>query len=286
MLTRVVLSFSLLAAVPLTANGQIRVLTITSSATFTTGLLKPGSLASIFCTGLTVVPDLVAADGYPLPRTLAGVRVTFGATDARILAVANLAGGAYQQINVQIPWEVTDTSILDVNQNGASAHFATPSFGWPVFFVDPSGYAIAQHAAGYRPVTPADPAKPGEWVIVYATNLGPVQNQPADGNPADPQLLSPILPDPSPHAFYFGLVLGPPPVSAQWPTHIASNYMGMTPGSIVYQANMQVPADQPPGDLVFLVADIWDCGFFFVQGCGRDYSLHAASDPARIPVGN
>jgi hypothetical protein len=98
LLTRAALLLCLLVAVPLHSSGQIQVLQITSSANFVPGLLKPGSLASIFCTGLQDVPDLVIAQGYPLPRTLAGVKVTFGGVDAPILAVANITGGAYQQI--------------------------------------------------------------------------------------------------------------------------------------------------------------------------------------------
>jgi uncharacterized protein (TIGR03437 family) len=127
--------------------------------------------------------------------------VSFSGIDAPILAIANLGGGAYQQINIQIPWEVTTSAGLafDVSQQGASSHFiANASGGWPVFFADPSGYAIAQHAADHRPVTQSDPAKAGEWITVYATNPGAVQNQRPDGYPAAPDVLAPIAPDPHP----------------------------------------------------------------------------------------
>jgi uncharacterized protein (TIGR03437 family) len=118
-----------------------------------------------------------------------------------------------------------------VSQQGASAHVATFLYSpWPVFFVDSSGYAIAQHASDYRPVTQGDPAKPGEWIIAYAKNLGPVQNQPLDGYPAALNVLAPIVPDPSPYLYYYGLAVGP---SADYTsTRIQSNYIGMTPGSI------------------------------------------------------
>lgn len=286
LLTRAALLLCLLVAVPLHSSGQIQVLQITSSANFVPGLLKPGSLASIFCTGLQDVPDLVIAQGYPLPRTLAGVKVTFGGVDAPILAVANITGGAYQQINVQIPWEVTTTNglSLDVSQQGASSHFATYASGpWPVFFVDSSGYAVAQHATDYRPVTPSDPAKPGEWIAVYATNLGPVQNQPLDGYPAPTDVLAPIVSDPSPYLYYYGLAIGQY-ADVYLSTPIQSNYIGMAPGSILYQVNLLVPSSQATGDLVFQVLKIYNCGFFFVLGCGRSFTTEAASMASKIPL--
>jgi uncharacterized protein (TIGR03437 family) len=107
---RAALLLYILVAVALRSRGQIQVLSVTSSANFTPGLLQPGSLATIFCTGLQNISGLVVAQDYPLPRTLAGVRVTVNGTDAPILAIADIAGDSYQQINLQIPWnaKVTD----------------------------------------------------------------------------------------------------------------------------------------------------------------------------------
>jgi hypothetical protein len=87
--------------------------------------------------------------------------------------------------------------------------------------VDSSGNAIAQHASDYRLVTQSDPARGGEWVVVYATNLD-----------------------------YYGLVLGSS--GSYQATHIRSNYIGMAPGTMVGQVNLLVPDAFPaPGDLVF-----------------------------------
>jgi uncharacterized protein (TIGR03437 family) len=224
------------------------------------------------------------AQGYPLPRILAGVTVTVNGIDAPILAIANIAAGSYQQINVQIPWEAKPRLEFDVSQQSATAHFAPSVYdGWGVFFVDSSGYAIAQHASDYRPVTQSDPAKSGEWVVVYATNLGPVQNQPADGYPADPNVLAPIVPDDSPYLDYYGLVVGSS--DSYQATHIQSNYIGMAPGSIIGQVNLLVPdSSQLSGDLVFQLIKVYNCGFFFTLGCGRGFTTIAASMPAKIPV--
>lgn len=282
----------LLFALPLVCRTEIKVASVTSSSNFAAGILKPGGLASIFVTGLQGIPDLITAQGYPLPRTLAGVKVTFAgvqapavAIDAPILAVANLAGGAYQQINVQIPWEVMEGSglRLDVCQQTVCGHLDAFTYTpWPVFFTDSSGYAIAQHSTDYRAVTLSDPAKPGEWITVYATNLGPVQNQPGDGNPLDSQAVAPILPDSSGYLFYYGLALGDN--GSYTSERIKSNYIGMVPGSIIYQVNLLVPNLQPTGDMMFQLIKVYDCGFFFVHGCGRSFTTEAASMPGKIPV--
>ncbi len=285
MRARHVLAAGLLVASALACSGQIQILAVTSSANFAPGRILPGSLASVFCTGIQNVGGLIAAPGYPLPRSLAGVRVTVNGAAAPLLAVADLAGDSYQQINVQVPWGVSSASGLEfeVSQAGLSSRFTIPAGGdWPLFFVDASGYAIAQHASDYRPITLGDPANPGEWIVVYATNLGPVQNQPADGYAA-PLSVDPILPDASPYASYYGLAVGPS--AGYMSTRIASNYIGMAPGSIVYQVNLLVPDSQPAGDLVFQFVDIHFCGFFFIPGCGRAFVTEAASMPVRIPVG-
>ena len=65
---------------------------------------------------------------------------------------------------------------------------------------------------------------------------------------------------------------------------IPSNYIGMLPGSIVNQVNLQVPSSQSVGDLIFQLVKIYDCGFFFIQGCGRGFTTQAASMPAKLPV--
>ena len=275
----------MLVAVALPCSGQIQVLSITSSANFAPGPLQPGSLATIFCTGLQDIPGVIVPHELPFPRTLAGVKVMVNGIEAPILAIAALAGGSYQQINLQIPWETKSESGLafDISQNGASAHAIpnTPG-GWSVFFLDPSGYVIAQHASDYRLVTRSDPARPGEWIVAYATNLGRVQNQPADGQLARPDVLAPLVPDPSPYLSYYGLVAGPFPSYAS--PRIASNYIGMAPGSIVYQVNLLVPASQSDGDLVFQIIEIYDCGFFFTQNCGRGLTTVALSVQGKIPV--
>ena len=68
-------ALTLFLAVAVPSRGQIQVLSVTSSANFAPGLTQAGTLASVFCTGLQNISGLVVAQGYPLPRILAGVTV-------------------------------------------------------------------------------------------------------------------------------------------------------------------------------------------------------------------
>jgi hypothetical protein len=60
----------------------------------------------------------------------------------------------------------------------------------------------------------------------------------------------------------------------------------MAPGSVLGQVNLLVPGSQLTGDLVFQLIKLYDCGFFFIPGCGRGFTVEAASMPAKIPVAN
>jgi len=240
-------------------RGDIRILAVTSSANYTPGLPGPGSLATVFCSGLSGIDGVIQAQSTPLPRSLGGVRVSVGTADAPLLAVANFGG--YQQINFQVPWEAETALPVTVAQ-GSSDHaavFGIANGGWSAFFTDPTGNVLAQHASDYRPVTVADPARRGEWIIAYASNLGPVEHRPATGEPASPEVLSPVA-----LASEFKLVIGLSPADTQ--------YIGLTPGSVgVYQVNFRVPDKTLSGVLEIAVERTRFCGFFFDRNCGRGF---------------
>jgi uncharacterized protein (TIGR03437 family) len=239
--------------------GEIHVLAVTTATGFTPGLPAPGSLASAFCTGLAGTTD---------------VHVSVNADAAPILAVADLGG--YQQINFQIPWETQNASTVTVTQGLDQAVFPFPAARvWDVFFVDPSGAVVAQHASDYELVTPAHPARPGEWIIAYASNLGPVQNPPPTGMPASLDRLSPLAPGPD---IYTVLLLG----STQSAT-LQSIYMGLVPGVIgVYQINLRMPDGFSSAGAELKVQKTRFCGFFFDPACGRGLYL-TVSAGSKLP---
>jgi uncharacterized protein (TIGR03437 family) len=128
-----------------TATAQIQVLAVTDAATFTPGMPYSGSLASVFCTGLTGIGGIQSASQYPLPYQIAGVSITVSGGSAPVLAVADF--GSYQQINIQVPLRQDLTSqTIEVSQLGktAESEWQLPAT-WGVFFTDTFGYAIVQH---------------------------------------------------------------------------------------------------------------------------------------------
>ncbi len=262
---------------PAIAFAEIQILAITSSTDFQRAAIAPGSLESIWCTGLTDINGVVSATGPILPTQLAGVSVyAGGAMNAPILAVAELGG--YQLINIQVPWDAAGFNVVTVIQ-GSQRATATVTAGttWPVFFVNPAGYMIAVHASNFELVTPENPAEPGEWIAGFASNLGPVTNPPPSGVVAPLDSISPLAPVASSnYAVAIGLS----------ETQVAeSNFMGLAPGTVgVYQINFWIPETSPTGDVTVYIRKTVDCGFFFVQGCGRGV-VSTFSNGAKISVG-
>ena len=162
---------------------------VVNAASFQPGL-APGSLASIFGTGITSAAGIVSATALPLPTTLGGISVFVDGAPAPLLAVARVNG--LEQINFQVPFETAPgSSTRFVVKNGAeqSAAFqaaVTPAA--PALFTTDSTHAAAQHGADYRPIAASNPAAAGEVVLLYGTALGPVTGAPPTGDapPLDP----------------------------------------------------------------------------------------------------
>ncbi len=271
------LTFALVVVVT-QSRGQtpLQVLAVTTATNFSAGWPAPGGLGVVFCRGLTGISGIVQAAGYPLPDTLAGVQLSLGdVAKAPLLAVADFGG--YQQINFQVPWTLSgEVKSVSVSQGGVtSAAFAIPPIGWSPFFVDGKGVALAQHAADYRRVTRDDPARAGEWIIVYGSSMGSVTNPPLTGMPASAELLSPLGDS----------TIVPGLQSSTGPVTLEHNYVGLTPGAVgVWQVNLRVPESQPDGNIQLVMVRNKFCGFFFVQGCGRGF-VSEASVSAALPVG-
>lgn len=256
------------------SSAQIQVLAVATSSDFTQVLPAPGSLASVFVAGLTGISGIVQADGYPLPYTLAGVSVTVYGAPAPILAVADL-GGSYGQINIQVPLASDSTLQVRVAQAGQSGAM-TPIGGsgrWGVFFADANGQGVLQHA-DYSLVTVANPAKPGEVLVAYATNLAAydaVSNAPPIGTAARP--------DPLPRIDKPGVWSLQAQVNGQ---SAASQYMGLTPGLAgVFQVNFVLPMSLGPGTASLQILGIPDC-----FGFGALCPAPKRSNPITFSVGS
>ena len=238
---------ALLAVGPLPSQTTqtIAITAVTNLADFQPGLPQQGSLASIVTTGLIGPPGVTLAQ-YPVPYTMNGVGVYINSVPAPILSLAFRDG--YQQIDVQVPWEIPDqpTQVV-VWQNGIQAYTAVPgAAGSPgvlsIFFADANGYGIVQHASDWSQVTVDNPAHAGEYLIAYAINLGPVSHQPATGAAAPFNPLAVVAPQGE--VCEFSDIVYVTPIS----TFVSPLYSGLTPGSVgLYQINFQVAASAPPG---------------------------------------
>jgi uncharacterized protein (TIGR03437 family) len=116
-----------------------------------------------------------------------------------------------------------------------------------------TGRAIAEHA-DYSLITPASPARPEEWIVLYLVGLGATNPAVASNqlSPASPLAAATVQP-----AVTIDGVAAP------------FYWAGLTPGGIgLYQINCQVPKGARTGDLPLVV----------IQG-------DVAANAATIPVG-
>jgi uncharacterized protein (TIGR03437 family) len=142
------------------------------------------------------------------------------------------------QFNVQIPWEVTGMGSFNMIVNGSPSNVVSRgvyTYSPDVFMISAAQGAIT-HADGSL-VSNASPATVNETVVVYATGLGPVSGAMVTGKPASSTSLQPTTPQPA------TATLGGIPATV--------SFSGLTPGFIgLYQVNVQVPANAPPGSLL------------------------------------
>jgi uncharacterized protein (TIGR03437 family) len=193
--------------------------------------LTPGGIATIFGSGLMEgIVGVAVANGQ---TSFQGTTVRIGGIPAPILA---LAAGPPEQINVQVPFELTagQTTTVEIENNGSRSTVA----GVPVFPAQPgifefqsSGgarFAAAVHADN-RVVNAENPARQGEIIALYATAAGRVEPPVPTGTlgPASPLSLV-SLP----------VIIGVDDKGAE------VLFKGYAPGFLgLYQFNFRVPAD-------------------------------------------
>lgn len=203
------------------AFAQPQVAAVTNAADYTP-VVAPGSLATIFGTGLA--PSTASAISTPLPSTLNSVTVTLNGRLAPLVFVSAA------QINFQVPYEIAaGMATLNVTaggRQGNSIQVVVAAFA-PGIFQDGAGHGVIQNQ-DYSINSPGTPAAAGSYIVVYFTGLG-VASLPIPTGAVVP---------PSPLASFTGtakVTIG----DADAPVLFA----GMTPGFIgLAQANVQVPA--------------------------------------------
>jgi uncharacterized protein (TIGR03437 family) len=168
-LTLLLISVPLAAQAPVISPGGV-----INGADYTAEF-APGSLISVFGTGLA--PTSASAPSFPLPTSLSGAYLEI--LDGSTILQAPLFYVSPGLINAQLPFDLTSStpSVRVRNASGVSAAVAIqvqPSAP-KLLTLDMTGKGapIMLHS-DYRLVTANAPAAPGEIVILYLTGLGAV----------------------------------------------------------------------------------------------------------------
>jgi len=226
------------SAVYLPATGIVNT---ASSAPFTSGI-SPGEFITLYNGRNLANTSTCWTAGPPFPTTLAGVQVMIDGIAAPIYCVG-------PQITVIVPYEVSAYPIASIQvingtlpSNTVTAYVYKTTPGVFTVPVGGLGFAAAQHG-NYSLITTANPALPGETIVVYLSGLGsvfPVNGVAAvDGGATGPKgdnVVSNIEVD----------------VAGFGSTNIP--YAGLTPSTAgLYQINFQVPTTAPAGNDVLAV---------------------------------
>lgn len=183
--------------------------------------LGAGSIAAIFGVNLWVG---TSADppALPWPSSLAGVRVLLSGRAVPVIAVRAT------QVNFVVPSDVAaGTATLVVSTDVADSAPVDISIAAvaPAIFMDPATNFGAIQVVGTSRWTNVRPVKPGEYLEIYATGLGPVH------------LLRGLAETNQPVKVYLG---------SQQLTDVP--YSGLVPGFVgLYQINARVPEGTPAG---------------------------------------
>jgi uncharacterized protein (TIGR03437 family) len=224
--------------------------TVNAASLAAGGAVSPGSIVSVF--GTKFAP-LAFATAVPLPTTLAGVALRFNTTLAVPLFFTSAA-----QINFQIPWELegqTSASITATASGLTSDPVTVPlaTYAPGIFSTTASGRgqgailiaATGEVAAptGSIPGRATRPARPGEFLTIFCTGLGPVSNRPASGAiaPTSPPLAT---------------TTATPTVTIGGEGATVS-FSGLAPGFVgLYQINVPVPVTARAGNEVPVILSI------------------------------
>lgn len=204
-------------------------LRVTNGASFVAGPVAPGSLISVF--GERLSATTTQAPSLPLSTELGGVSVRINGIPAPLLFVSP------GQLNLQVPWTLdSGTASIRVTVNGVEQAPISAT----IEAVSPGIFAVV-HADG-SPVSSENPAAAGEVLVVYANGLGAVTGlvQSGQASPSNP----PARTIQTPSGTLGGV--GAP-----------IEFSGLTPGLVgLYQINVRVPANFPPGALTPLIVSL------------------------------
>jgi uncharacterized protein (TIGR03437 family) len=217
---------------------------VVNGASFAAGLpVAPGSIVSIFGQSLAEF----SGDNriLPLPVALKHVSVGFDFPEEDISVPGRFYFTGDGQLNLQVPWELAGLNFAFVKvriEDSASTvldvDLADYAPGIFEFAFEGPRQGVITHLDGAA-VTPSNPARSGETVVVYATGLGPVTRPQASGEPAPfgEPISTRIL-----------------PIVRVDGRDAVVHFAGLTPGLVgLYQINITLPPGLPPGNRQLIV---------------------------------
>lgn len=189
--------------------------------------IAPGSLISIY--GVDLAAGSGSASSIPLPTSLNGTSVTINSMLAPLLFTSPT------QINAQVPFEtlVGNATLIAVvaGQKSPAVTFNVTATGPGVLLQPQSNHAVAQNYSDWSVNSTQNAAAPGQYVVVYLTGQGLVDNPIATG--AAPPASPPSVPLADAQAKIGGS-------AAQ------IQFLGLAPGLVgVSQMNLLIPVVGP-----------------------------------------
>jgi uncharacterized protein (TIGR03437 family) len=188
--------------------------------------VAPGGLISVYGTGMS--PVSVATSQIPLPTALGQSCLSVNGTPVPLLFVSQT------QINAQLPNNVAGPSTVDVHTPAGvsgSFHFSAEAAAPSVFLSGTAGpltgLATIVRATNNQLVTPTNPIRPGDTLVIYLTGMGVTSPAVVAGRPAPSSPLAWA-------SIGATVTLGG--------SGLTIEYAGLVPGEVgVYQINAVVP---------------------------------------------
>ncbi|HTC89346.1 MAG TPA: putative Ig domain-containing protein [Bryobacteraceae bacterium] len=203
--------------------------------------LAPGTIAQVYGSGLA--PSAVSTAVLPLPTTFNNTFALVGSLQAPLYSLSS------GQIDIQIPSELSAPEqvpvVLSVNNAltlpvmldlvPAAPGVLSANDGPTPPSVQNGAHLLAQHSADFSLVSSSNPAKPGEYLVMYLVGMGATDPSVASGLQTPSSPLASVTNEPT-------VTVGSQPATVA--------FAGLTPGFVgLYQINFQVPASASSGEI-------------------------------------
>jgi uncharacterized protein (TIGR03437 family) len=201
--------------------------------------VAPGGFISVYGSQLSATN--IATSQIPLPTALGESCLVVNGTPIPLLFVSS------RQVNAQLPLNMGGNVTMDIHTPaGVSNNFnLVVASAAPAVFLSgtagpETGLATIFRAENGQLVTPTNPVRSGDTLVIYLTGMGPTAPEVQAGLETPPALLTSVTQTPT-------LTLGS--------SNLSITYAGLVPGSLsgLYQINATVPPGATQGDSVPLV---------------------------------